>query len=56
MKRKIKIKSPRIVIYSLIAIGFIVLSFLVDWLFLIGAVIFWFLNQRELNKIKKQEK
>ncbi len=50
MKRKINWK---VVIYSIIALGFLALSFLVDWLFIIGAVIFMFLNQRELMKKKK---
>lgn len=50
MKRKINWK---IVIYSLIAIGFLILSFTLDWLFIIGAVIFMFLNQKELMKKKK---
>jgi len=46
-KRKIKYK---VIIFSLIAIGFLVLTFLVDWMFIIGAVLMWMLNQRELNK------
>lgn len=47
-------KKPnwKVVIYSLIALGFLALSFLVDWMFIIGAVIFMFLNQRELMKKK----
>jgi hypothetical protein len=49
-KRKINWK---VVIYSIIALGFLALSFLVDWLFIIGAVIFMFLNQKELMKKKK---
>jgi len=44
-KRKFNL---RIVIYSLIALGFIYLTFAVDWLFIIGAVIIMFLNQKEL--------
>lgn len=50
MKRKINWK---VVIYSIIALGFLVLTFLVDWLFIIGAVIFMFLNQKELMKKTK---
>lgn len=54
---KIKIKNPRVVIYSLIAIGFIVLTFVFDeWLFIIGAVVLWYLNQRELNKMKRMKR
>lgn len=44
------IKNPKVVIYSLIALIFIALTFLVDWLFLIGAVILMILNQKELIK------
>jgi len=40
----------KIVIYSIIALGFIALTFLVDWLFIIGAVVLMYLNQRELMK------
>ncbi len=45
-----KIKKPKVVIYSLLAFGFIALTFLVDWMFIIGAVILMILNQRELMK------
>jgi len=48
-----KIKNPKVVVYSLIALGFMVLTFLVDWLFIIGAVILMLLNQKELMKKKK---
>jgi len=47
MKRKIR---PLVIIYSLIGLGFLALTFLVDWLFIIGAVIIIWLNQRELKK------
>jgi len=43
-------KNPKVVVYSIIALGFLVLTFLVDWLFIIGAVILMVLNQRELMK------
>ncbi len=43
-------KNPKVVVLSLIAIGFVVLSFTVNWLFLIGAVIIMIINQRELMK------
>jgi len=46
-------KNPRVVIFSIIALGFLVLTFLVDWLFIIGAVIFMVLNQRELMGNKR---
>ena len=50
-----KIKNPKVVIFSLLAIGCIVLAFAVHWLFIIGAVILVGLNQKELmgNKSKK---
>ena len=44
-KNKINIK---VIIYSIIALGFLALTFLVDWMFIIGAVVMMFLNQREL--------
>lgn len=43
-------KNKKVVINSLIALGFIVLTFTVDWLFIIPAVILLFINQRELMK------
>jgi len=48
-----KIKNPIVVVYSLIALGFVVLSFMVDWLFIIGAVVLMLLNQKELMRKKK---
>ncbi|MDA3837084.1 MAG: hypothetical protein PF542_05675 [Nanoarchaeota archaeon] len=42
----------KVVIYSLLALGFLALTYLVDWLFIIGAVVLIYLNQREL-KINK---
>jgi hypothetical protein len=43
-------KSPKVVVYSLIALVFLYLTFTIDWLFIIGAVILMFLNQKELMK------
>jgi len=43
-------KNPRVVLYSLIALGFLVLTFTVDWLFIIPAVILLIINQKELMK------
>ena len=43
----------KVVIYSILALGFLVLTFLVDWIFIIGAAVLMFLNQRELMKKKK---
>tara|TARA_Y100000310_G_scaffold345263_1_gene463201 strand:- start:2521 stop:2673 length:153 start_codon:yes stop_codon:yes gene_type:complete len=47
-------KKPniKVIIYSIIALGFLALTFLVDWMFIIGAIILIFLNQRELMKKK----
>lgn len=43
-------KNPKVVLYSLIALGFLVLTFTVDWLFIIPAVILLIINQKELMK------
>jgi len=40
----------KVVIYSIIALGFVALTVLVDWVFIIGAVIIIWLNHRELMK------
>jgi hypothetical protein len=45
-----------VVIYSIIALGFIALTFLVDWMFIIGAVVMIWLNQRELMGKRKEQK
>lgn len=50
MKNKKRKIQPRVIIYSLIGLSFIVLMFLVDWKFILGAIIIMWLNQRELNK------
>ena len=52
MKSKNKI-NIKVIIYSIIAIGFLVLTFLVDWMFIIGAVIMMWLNQKELMGEKR---
>ncbi len=43
-------KSPKVVVYSIIALIFLYLTFAVDWIFIIGAAILMFLNQKELMK------
>ena len=43
-------KNPKVVLYSLTALVFIILTFVVDWLFIIPAVILLAINQRELMK------
>ena len=50
MKRK---PNPKVIIYSIIALGFLALTFFVDWLFIIGAAILMWLNQKELGKKKR---
>jgi hypothetical protein len=50
-KRHINVK---VVIFSLIALGFIALTFLVNPYFVAGAVLFMLLNQREIMHKKKQ--
>ena len=51
---KIRSKSKKInvkvLVYSIIALGFLALTFLVNWMFIIGAVVMVYLNQRELMK------
>ncbi len=53
MKLKIKLKHPKVLIFSLIALGFLALAYLIDWLFLIGAVALVILNQKELMGKRK---
>ena len=43
-------KNKKVVFFSIIALGFLVLTFTVDWVFIIGAVILMILNQKELLK------
>jgi hypothetical protein len=50
MKRKI---NWLVVIFSLIALGFIALTFLVNPYFIAGAVVFMLLNQKEMMKKRK---
>jgi|TARA_Y100000034_G_scaffold74012_1_gene88962 hypothetical protein len=45
-------KNSKVVMYSILALGFLVLTFLVDWIFIIGAVVLMYLNQKELMKKK----
>jgi len=49
-----KIKNPKVVIYSIIALFCLYLTFTVDWLFIIPAVIIMFINQKELFKKNKK--
>ena len=47
-------KNKKVVFYSLIALVFVALSFIVDWLFIIPAVFLMIINQRELMKKSKK--
>jgi hypothetical protein len=48
------IKYPKVFLFSLLALGFIVLAVLVNWIFIIGAVFLMLINQRELLKKSAQ--
>jgi len=39
----------KIIIYSLVGLGFLALTYLLDWIFIVGAVIMIWLNHREMN-------
>jgi len=43
----------KVVIYSFLALGFLALSYLINWLFLIPVAILIWLNQKELMKPKE---
>jgi fumarate reductase subunit C len=47
-------KNPKVVVYSLIALFFLFLTFTVDWIFIIPAVILMIINQKELFKKNKK--
>ena len=49
MKSKKKI-NWKIIIYSIIGLGFLALTYFVDWIFVVGAVVMIWLNQKELRK------
>ena len=49
MKTPSKKVNIKIVVYSIIALIFVALTFLVDWKFIIGAAILMWLNQIELT-------
>jgi hypothetical protein len=52
MVRKKQKKKPnvKVIIFSLIALGLLALTFLVDWIFMVGVIILIYLNQKELMK------
>ena len=43
-------KDLQVVLNSVIALGFLVLTFIVDWLFIIPAVILMVINQKRIMK------
>jgi hypothetical protein len=45
--------KPKVLLLSLLAIGFLALTFLVYWMFIIGAVVCVAINQRELMGKRK---
>jgi len=56
-QKRNKKPNTKVIIYSLIALGFVALTVFVDWIFIIGAIILVYLNQKELMKkelIKKE--
>jgi hypothetical protein len=57
IKNKKLNKKPnmKVVIGSLIAFGFVWLSIFVDWIFIVGALIMIYLNQRELMGDRKKK-
>ena len=46
-------KNIKVMVFSIIALICVVLAFVIDWLFLIPAVIIMLINQKELIKKKK---
>lgn len=43
----------KVVIFSILAIGFLIFTFTIHWMFIIGAVVLMILNQRELFRKNK---
>lgn len=54
-----QLRNKKVFFFSLIALACIALTFLVNWAFIIGAIVLMILNQRELFKnsnLKNKEK
>tara|TARA_Y100000310_G_scaffold338650_1_gene428925 strand:+ start:12562 stop:12714 length:153 start_codon:yes stop_codon:yes gene_type:complete len=49
MKKKRK-PNIRVIVYSILALGFLYFTYTKDWMFIVGAVILAYLSQRELMK------
>ncbi len=45
-------RNKKVILLSLLALVFVVLAFVINWLFLIPAVVIIFINQKELMKKK----
>tara|TARA_Y100000034_G_scaffold134864_1_gene204596 strand:+ start:2900 stop:3040 length:141 start_codon:yes stop_codon:yes gene_type:complete len=43
------VKNPKVVLFSILALIFIVLTFTVHWAFILPAVFLWYLNKKELS-------
>ena len=43
-------KNPRVVFFSIVAIGCLVLAVFIHWMFIIPAVVLMIINQRELMR------
>lgn len=53
MKTKSKGVNTKVIIYSFLALICLVLTFFVDWIFILGAFVLVILSQRELMKKRK---
>lgn len=51
-----RIKNIQVFFSSFFALGFVVLAFIIDWLFLIPAVIIMIINQRKLIRNESKSK
>jgi len=49
-------KSLKVIILSIIGLFFLGLTFFIDWIFIIGAILIVYLNQKEIIKNKNNKK
>jgi len=45
----------KVILFSIAALGFVALAFWIDWLFLIGAILIMFVNQKLLFPRKSKD-
>lgn len=45
--------NKKVVVYSILALGFLALSYLINWAFLIAVAILIWMNQKELTRADK---